>query len=90
MEHITPDAPTGALAALMRGRKTLVLSGPASARSPGSPTTGQQGALRSRIPMQYREFVGSEDACRRYWSRNSVGWSRPRGAKGEIVLTFGT
>jgi NAD-dependent SIR2 family protein deacetylase len=26
--------------------------------------------------MQYREFVGSEEARRRYWSRSAVGWSR--------------
>src|SRR6188472_3980159 len=27
-------------------------------------------------PMQYREFVGSADARRRYWARSYLGWRR--------------
>jgi NAD-dependent deacetylase sirtuin 4 len=65
------------LVGLMRGRRTLVLSGAGISTESGIPDyRGPQGALRSRMPMQYREFVGSEDARRRYWSRSAVGWTR--------------
>ena len=77
MEHITQRSSVDALALLMRGRRTLVLSGAGISTESGIPDyRGPQGALRNRRPMQYREFVGSEDARRRYWSRSAVGWSR--------------
>ncbi len=77
MEHTATDAPIEALAALMRGRRTLVLSGAGISTESGIPDyRGPEGALRSRMPMQYREFVGSEEARRRYWARSAVGWAR--------------
>ena len=84
-----PDAPGAApapdavssLASLMRNRRTLVLSGAGISTESGIPDyRGPDGVLRARQPMQYREFVGSEEARRRYWSRSVVGWSRLRGA----------
>jgi NAD-dependent deacetylase sirtuin 4 len=61
----------------MRGRRTLVLSGAGISTESGIPDyRGPQGTLRARQPMQYREFVGSEDARRRYWARSSIGWAR--------------
>jgi hypothetical protein len=56
------------LAHLMRGRQTLVLSGAGVSTESGIPDyRGPQGALQTRRqPMQYRDFVGSEDARRRH------------------------
>jgi len=77
MEHPAPDHWIEALATLMRGRRTLVLSGAGISTESGIPDyRGPDGMLRSRQPMQYREFVGSEEARRRYWSRSAIGWSR--------------
>jgi NAD-dependent deacetylase sirtuin 4 len=65
------------LADLMRGRQTLVLSGAGISTESGIPDyRGPNGSMRTRRPMQYREFVGSEDARRRYWARSAVGWTR--------------
>jgi len=30
--------------------------------------------MRNRKPMQFKEFVGSAEGRRRYWSRSAVGW----------------
>ena len=77
MEHITQRSSVDALALLMRGRRTLVLSGAGISTESGIPDyRGPDGVRRARRPMQYREFVGSEEARRRYWSRSAVGWSR--------------
>jgi NAD-dependent SIR2 family protein deacetylase len=66
-----------ALAHLMRGRPTLVLSGAGISTESGIPDyRGPNGSMRTRRPMQYREFVGSEDARRRYWARSAIGWIR--------------
>jgi NAD-dependent SIR2 family protein deacetylase len=65
------------LAHLMRGRATLVLSGAGISTESGIPDyRGPNGSMLARRPMQYREFVGSADARRRYWARSAVGWAR--------------
>jgi NAD+-dependent protein deacetylase sirtuin 4 len=70
------------LADLMHSRQTLVLSGAGLSTESGIPDyRGPQGSLRSHRPMQYREFVQSEDARRRYWARSSVGWVRLSAAR---------
>jgi NAD-dependent SIR2 family protein deacetylase len=77
MEHPGPDPSIQNLAHLMRGRKTLVLSGAGISTESGIPDyRGPRGTLRVRQPMQFREFAGSEDARRRYWARSAVGWAR--------------
>ena len=77
MEKIVQRSSVEALAALMRGRRTLALSGAGISTESGIPDyRGPDGVLRARHPMQYREFVGSEEARRRYWSRSAVGWAR--------------
>jgi len=71
-----------ALADLMRGRRTVVLSGAGISTESGIPDyRGPDGVLRARQPMQYREFVGSGDARRRYWARSAAGWARVRNSK---------
>jgi len=81
MEHAAPDPAFEALVALMRGRRTLVLSGAGISTESGIPDyRGPRGTLRNSQPMQYREFVGSAEARQRYWARSLVGWARLRGA----------
>jgi NAD-dependent deacetylase sirtuin 4 len=75
------------LAALMRGRRTLVLSGAGISTESGIPDyRGPRGTLRAadgeyRRPMLYREFVATEGARRRYWARSALGWERVREAR---------
>lgn len=76
-EPTTPDDDPAAraveLAELLRGRRTVVLTGAGLStpsgipdyRSPGSPV---------RSPMTIAQFRGSEDFRRRYWARNHLGW----------------
>ena len=71
------QSPVEALACLMRGRRTLVLSGAGISTESGIPDyRGPNGSLRTHRPMQYGEFVGSPDARRRYWARSAIGWTR--------------
>ncbi len=77
MEHSSHDSSLEALASLMRGRRTLVLSGAGISTESGIPDyRGPRGTLRARKPMQYREFVGSAEARQRYWARSFVCWAR--------------
>ncbi len=63
-------------AELIEGRTVTVLSGAGVSTASGIPDyRGEDGALRRRAPIQYREFVGEENARRRYWARSSVGWA---------------
>ena len=63
------------LADLLTGRRTLVLSGAGVSTESGIPDyRGPASSGRPRNPMRFQQFVGSEDARRRYWSRSLVGW----------------
>lgn len=65
------------LAHLMQGRLTLVLSGAGISTESGIPDyRGPHGSMRTRHPMQYRDFVESENGRRRYWARSAIGWAR--------------
>ena len=75
------DVPVGELTAFLAGRKTVALSGAGMSTDSGIPDyRGPNGSLRFRQPMQYREFVGSDAARRRYWARSYLGWDRIRAA----------
>jgi len=66
-----------ALAALMRGRRTLVLSGAGLSTESGIPDYRGPSSIAGRTrPIYYREFVGNEVQRARYWARSSVGWPR--------------
>ncbi len=84
------DVPVGELTAFLAGRKTVALSGAGMSTDSGIPDyRGPNGSLRFRQPMQYREFVGSEAARRRYWARSYLGWDRIRSARpnpGHVAL----
>ena len=63
------------VADLMRGRSTLVLSGAGISTESGIPDyRGPAAAGRSRSPITYQDFVGSQRKRQRYWARSFVGW----------------
>lgn len=66
----------GALEALVRGRRLLVLSGAGISTESGIPDYRSPERLKKpRQPMRFQEFVGSAGARRRYWARSLAGWS---------------
>jgi NAD+-dependent protein deacetylase sirtuin 4 len=65
------------LVELVRGKQVVVLAGAGCSTESGIPDyRGPTGSLRTRKPMQYKEFVSSESARTRYWARSSIGWQR--------------
>ncbi len=82
MERATSESSVEDLAALMHGRRALVLSGAGMSTESGIPDyRGPQGSLRARKPMAYREFAQSAENRRRYWARSASGWARVRDAR---------
>ncbi|MBC7794649.1 MAG: NAD-dependent protein deacetylase [Clostridia bacterium] len=66
---------------LLRGRRTLVLTGAGCSTESGIPDyRGPTGAMRARQPMKYQEFIGSALGRQRYWARSAVGWLRFKAA----------
>lgn len=66
-----------ALCELLRGRAIAVLAGAGCSTESGIPDyRGPEGALRTRKPMQYQEFVRSSSSRARYWARSAIGWPR--------------
>jgi NAD-dependent SIR2 family protein deacetylase len=63
------------LASLLRGRRWAVLTGAGASTDSGIPDYRGPTSVRA-TPMQFGEFVGSEEAQRRYWARSYVGWRR--------------
>ena len=63
------------LAALMRERRVLALSGAGVSTESGIPDyRGPRSAARRSRPIFYREFVGDPVARARYWARSAIGW----------------
>jgi NAD-dependent deacetylase sirtuin 4 len=66
---------------LCRGQRICVLTGAGCSTESGIPDyRGPETRRRARNPIQYRAFVKSAEARRRYWARAMVGWDRFRGA----------
>ena len=92
---VAATAGLGPLIDLLRGRRTVVLSGAGCSTESGIPDyRGPEGTLRVRAPLQYGDFVRSPDARARYWARSTVGWPRissrrPNAAHGAIARLEG-
>jgi NAD-dependent SIR2 family protein deacetylase len=70
------------LAALLRGRRVVVLTGAGCSTESGIPDYRGPGTPpRARPPIQHREFVDREAARRRYWARSLLGWPRLAAAR---------
>jgi NAD-dependent SIR2 family protein deacetylase len=77
------SAPPGALADFVRCHpRLLVLTGAGCSTASGIPGyRDRDGAWSARAPVHYREFVDSDHARRRYWSRSLLGWQRVASAE---------
>ncbi len=62
------------LAWTLRGKRTLVITGAGISTDSGIPDyRGPQGSLKKRSPITFSEFMRSEAARQRYWSRSALG-----------------
>lgn len=62
---------------LREANSLVVLSGAGVSTASGIPDyRDRDGNWKHAQPMQYRDFMHSEDARRRYWSRSYIGWER--------------
>lgn len=76
--ELTSPPPGGELADFVRRHpRLLVLTGAGCSTASGIPGyRDRAGGWSARAPVQYREFVESDHARRRYWSRSLPGWER--------------
>jgi NAD-dependent SIR2 family protein deacetylase len=67
-----------ALVSFMRKhRRVMVLTGAGCSTAAGIPAyRDRDGEWTNPAPVQYRDFVGSPVARRRYWARSYIGWPR--------------
>lgn len=70
-----PDV--GALVKLLRGRRTVVLTGAGCSTESGIPDYRGPGTrARARNPIQHMEFLQRSEVRARYWARSLIGWPR--------------
>lgn len=72
VDHSTTDAVERA-AELLRGRRTVVISGAGLSTDSGIPDYRGPDSP-PRTPMTYQQFVGDPMFRQRYWARNHIGW----------------
>ncbi len=67
---------------ILRGRRTVVLSGAGISTDSGIPDyRGPETIKKNRKPVLHADFVHKEEARQRYWSRSYCGWPRVRNAE---------
>ena len=71
------------VANLLRDRSWVALTGAGISTDSGIPDYRGPTSIRA-TPMQYSEFVGSDDAQQRYWARSYLGWRRIGHAKPNV------
>lgn len=82
------DTDAAALAELLDGRRTAVLTGAGLSTDSGIPDYRAPGRP-VRTPMTWQEFVESEERRRRYWAGAAIGWprfDRARPNEGHLAL----
>lgn len=83
-ERTEPDADLAervrALADLLRGRRTVVLTGAGISTPSGIPDYRGPDSP-ARTPMTYQQFVGDPGFRRHYWARNHLGWRHMEAAR---------
>jgi NAD-dependent SIR2 family protein deacetylase len=66
-----------ALAALLRGRRIVALTGAGVSTRSGIPDyRGPETRRRARSPVRFADYVANERSRARYWARSAVGWTR--------------
>src|SRR5687767_11745614 len=76
-----PQACPSPLAALLEQGELLVLTGAGVSTASGIPDYRGEGTrARARNPLQYRDFLRSTQARKRYWARSVLGYPRIRQA----------
>ncbi|TFC48586.1 NAD-dependent deacetylase [Cryobacterium sp. TMT1-21] len=78
--HAALESALDAVAALLRGKRTAVLTGAGVSTDSGIPDYRGKGAP-VRTPMNFQTFVGDERARKRYWAGSHLGWRRFREAE---------
>ena len=68
-----PAERAAALAELMRGRRTVIVTGAGISTPSGIPDYRGPDSP-GRTPMTYQQFVGDPGFRRHYWARNHLGW----------------
>ncbi|GMG87227.1 NAD-dependent protein deacetylase [Biformimicrobium ophioploci] len=75
-DRLPPDEAGQQLANFIgRHRRLLVLTGAGISTDSGIPAyRDERGVWKNPPPVQHQDFMGSEEARRRYWGRSLLGW----------------
>jgi len=82
-DALAARAQLDALADLLRGRRTVVLTGAGLSTDSGIPDYRGEGAPQ-RTPMTFQTFVSNERARKRYWAGSHLGWRHFRAAQPNV------